>query len=209
MSTEQHSGEKGIWRVGRGDYLAATVGVVAVMVVGVVALLAPSVVAWATGDPLTIVSQADQVGPAAPLNPVPGVSVTYGQEVVWSLSQAKPWQWLVSMLPSLLTAIALVVGAAAVLHAVNNVRLGRPFDRSTVRDIRALGLAVTGYSIIVPIVSVTVGFVLVGGSNENLAITMLVDPTPVVIFVIGLLLILLGDVLRRGARLADDVDGLV
>lgn len=209
MTAEQQGGQQGIWKVGRGDYVAAGIGVIVVMAVGVVALLAPSALAWATGDPLTVVSQANEVGPAAQLNPVPGVTVTYGSEVVWSLSQAKPWQWLVSMIPNVLTVIALVVGAAVVLDAVNNARLGRPFDRRTVRDIRVLGFTVTGYAIIVPIASVTVGFVLVVGSNQDLAINLLVDPMPVVIFVVGLLLVLLGDVLRRGARLQDDVDGLV
>lgn len=209
MITEQQGGKRGNWKIGKGDYVAASVGVIVVMAVGVVSLLAPSAVVWAMGDPLTVVSQANEVGPAAPLNPLPGVTVTYGTDVVWSLSQAKPWQWLVSMIPNVLTMIALVTGSAVVLDAVNNARHGRPFDRRTVRDIRVLGFAVTGYSIIVPIASVTVGFVLVAGANQNMAISVPVDPTPVVIFVVGLLLVVLSDVLGRGARLQDDVDGLV
>lgn len=200
-----------LWKVGRSDYVVATVGVWVVMLVGVVALVTPPLVSWASGDPLTVMSRAEQVGPAVPeLRATQGVEVTYTDDVVWTLDQPTTAQWMLSLVPGLLTSLALVIGGLAVLHAIRNARRGSPFTASSIRDLRVLGLLVVlGYAIIVAVVGLAVQFLLVAGSKLDVALVTDLDPPPVVVFVIGLLLVLLADVFGRGARLEADVDGLV
>lgn len=127
-------------------------------------------------------SRAEQVGPAVPeLRATQGVEVTYTDDVVWTLDQPTAAQWMLSLVPGLLTSLALVIGGLAVLHAIRNARRGAPFTASSIRDLRVLGLVVLGSAIIVAVVGLAVQFLLVAGSNLDVALVTDPDPLPVVV----------------------------
>jgi hypothetical protein len=110
------------------------------------------------------------------------------------------------------TALAVAAGAWWLAGVLRTVTAGRPFDRRNAARLLGLTAAVLGGGVLAPILDDLVGFAVLDrlglvDSDSPFVLTMLhVNLAPLL-----LALVVLGaaEAFRRGAALADDVDGLV
>lgn len=197
------------WTVGRMDFLTARVVTVAVVVLGPVLALWRRVADWVAGQPLTWVSWEDR-GPAyAGADPHDGVTVQHSGELVWEQTGAGVGRWLVSLLPDLVTGAVIAVSALLVLRLIKRIESGEPFDTSSVWYVRILGLLTFCYGLFMPLLVLTVGVVLTFGVQDPPSYGFQFDGSDFLPIAVGLVLLVVAEVWRRGREIADDVDGLV
>lgn len=202
-------GRKPLWRVGRADFLAARVVTVAVVVLGPVLALWGRLSDWVEGRPLTWTSWADQGPEYAGATPVGGVTVQHSGELVWEQAGAGVGRWLVSLLPDLVTGAVIAVSALLVLRLIRQIESGVPFDTSSVWYVRVLGLMTFCYGIFMPLLVLVVGVVLTFGVQDEPAYGFQFDGSDFLPIAVGLVLLVVAEVWRRGSQIADDLEGLV
>jgi|GEM_PF-2689122 len=190
--------------------LRGAAAVVMVLLAGI--LLVPRILAWVQGERLawhTWVA-GDRLGVSAQPWP-PGVGATAG-EWSWTTWPQPGYLWFVGLLPEVLTLGCLGLGLWAGWQLVSRVCAGQAFDRTAVRWARMLAGCVLAYGTVVPAVATMV--------VEHVATSLAVlhpeyvghvsyAPNELWWIPLGLLLLVLAEVWRHGARLRDDVDGLV
>lgn len=141
----------------------------------------------------------------------PGVAARYSGELQWVREDAPTWQWLLFLAPEIVTSLALGLGCVLVWQLVNRTAAGDAFGGRSVTLVRVLGVTVFGYGVVVPILRGFVQLVLTGEALDGrgqpgsaLFGAVMFWPIP-----IGLLLIVMAEVWRQGAKLRHDVAGLV
>jgi hypothetical protein len=145
--------------------------------------------------------------------PQPGTSIEVEGHVRYVVAQAPPWLWTVSLLPGLLLSIAVSIVAWMLLRMMNETYAGRPFSEIGVRRLRRVAGVVAVAAVLVPI--------LQSVSAHAIAVRVLPGDDPpgllerwdllstVAWLVVSLLVLAVTEAFAIGARLADDVDGLV
>ncbi len=204
------TGERRDWfRFDRADQwsfgLLLALGVVATVVVRLVA----PVVGWAQGDRLRV--------PFFSEVEVPGLTAAgiRHSEADYSLLLSDPStrQRLLDLAPGVGYALLAAVIAWLLLRVMLTIGRGEPFDPANVRRLRALALVLMVGWTVVSFAEATCTFAILadvdlkaagvdGGPRAALAF-------PVMPFVVGLATAMVAEAFKAGARLQDDVEGLV
>jgi hypothetical protein len=142
-----------------------------------------------------------------------GVTVSVpGNAVSLDVARLSTGLRLLTEASGIVTALAVAAGAWWLAGLLRTVAAGRPFDRRNAARLLGLTGAVLVGGVLAPILDDLVGFTLLDrlglvDSDSRFVLTLVhVDFTPLL-----LALVILGaaEAFRRGAALADDVDGLV
>lgn len=143
----------------------------------------------------------------------PGVTVSAAADAVsLDVARLSTGLRLLTEASGVVTALAVAAGAWWLAGVLRSVALGRPFERRNAARLLGLTGAVVVGGVLAPILDDLVGFTLLDrlglvDSDSPFVLTMLhVNVAPLL-----LALVVLGaaEAFRRGAALADDVDGLV
>jgi hypothetical protein len=142
-----------------------------------------------------------------------GVTVSVaGDAVSLDVARLSTGLRLLTEASGIVSALAVAAGAWWLVGVLRTVAAGRPFDRRNAARLLGLTGAVLVGGVLAPILGDLVGFAVLDrhdlvGPDSPFVLTMLhVDVVPLL-----LALVVLGaaEAFRRGAALADDVDGLV
>jgi hypothetical protein len=143
----------------------------------------------------------------------PGTSLAVEGHVKYVVDEASPWLWIVSLLPGLLLALAVSTVALLLLRMMRETYAGRPFSASGARRLRRVAAVVAGAAVLVPMLQAV--------SAHAIATQVLPSEAPGLLdrwdllsgtvpwLVVALLVLAVAEAFGIGARLADDVDGLV
>ncbi len=192
----------------RSDYLGTQVLLLLCALGYPVVTLGPWLLAWAGGRPLAVRGLAP--GGAGPVvgDPSGAVVDRCTHAVVRTIAHPSVDQWLVALLPAVLTSVLLVAGVVVVRRLVLTTQHGEPFDRRAVRWLRVLGLLVLGFAL-VSAFGDAVTMLAVLGAADPPSIAFEVDTAALLPFLVGLLVLVLAEGFRVGLALRDDVEGLV
>lgn len=207
-STER-PGRRSGWWMDRSDWIGTQVLLALVLAACLGAYLLPAVASWLSGDPLVVESQVPQTAPVPDLQPLGGASVAYDGHVRWTLPGATTGQWLLSLLPVVLTSGLVVAGTVLVWRLARRVRRQDPFGPAALRAVRGLALLVLAYGLLIPVIRLAVTFVVLAPVQARPELSVTVLPWQAAPLVIGWLLLVLAEAYRHGERLRDDVTGLV
>lgn len=192
--------------VSRADFRATRVLVLIAALLGVLATL---VALWPSG-PLSFTSSVQNPGPAYPAPGIaPGANAHYDDTVVWTIADPTMGQRLLAALPWLVVLAAVVVGAWCLWRLMDAVASGEPFSARSTRQVRLLALVLIAAGMLWPFARMISGFALVTQVQELPEVLFtfsLIEFWPVVA---GFCLLVLTEVFARGARLREDVEGLV
>lgn len=197
------------WSVGRSDFLIARVVTIAVVVLGPLFALWGRLSDWVAGRPLTWISWEDRGPEFAGSSTDAGVRAHHSGELVWEQTGAGVGRWFVSLLPDLVTGAVIAVSALLVLRLIKRIESGEPFDTSSVWYVRVLGLMTFCYGMFMPLLVLIIGVVLTFGVQDEPAYGFQFDGSDFLPIAVGLVLLVVAEVWRRGKEIADDVEGLV
>jgi len=198
-----HSGGRGV-----------RVVTVLVAAAGLWLLVGQRLLAWWQGAPLTWQTSTTARGPVPELGDlVPGVSAQFADQIAWQQVAAPADRWLLALAPGVTAALCLLVGCWAVWQLAGRISGGDPFGGRSVRMVQVLAWAVFGYGVLVPgvrmITTLVLGTDALAGHPGNGSVAVQIGLPEYWGIPIAVLLFLLAEVWRHGARLRDDVDGLV
>lgn len=169
-----------------------------------------AVVALWPGDTIAFTAAVDGRGPAyTPAGSATDASATYASEVVWTLTEPSLGDRVLVGLPTVFAAVCVILGVLLLLGIVSNIRRDQAFSRQTLSRVRWLALLVVFGGLLQPFVAMAVSFAMAARVQAEPSVLFtfsLVEFAPVLV---GMLLLVLGEALTRGAALADDVEGLV
>ncbi|MEV4378797.1 DUF2975 domain-containing protein [Streptosporangium sp. NPDC049644] len=179
-------------------YLAFAVGVISLLGTG-----------W-------MASGVTYTGPAAQLrewpfaNPQQVGPLRIGLEYSAYLSLDRParWQILLLNMPSVVTALLTAIIAFLLWQIARTLRSGDPFVPHNARRIFVMSGCVAGYGLLVEPIRTLVAVIVVDGTPAGGMIDTDWPFTPAPIG-FALLLIALGSIFKKGARLREDAEGLV
>ena len=183
-------------------YLAFAIGVIALLGTGWMAsgvtytgpavMEVPQLREWPFTNP-------QQVGPLR-------IGLDYGAYL--SLDRPARWQILLLHMPSVVTALLTTIIAFLLWQIARTLRSGDPFVPRNARRIFIMSGCVAGYGLIVEPLRTLVAVIMVDGTPAGGMIDTDWPFTPAPIG-FALLLIALGSIFKRGARLREDAAGLV
>ncbi len=146
-------------------------------------------------------------------DPRPGTEIQAEAQVRYVVEHASVGLWLINLLPTFLLGVAVSAVALLLLRTMRETYAGRPFSGHGVRRLRLVAGVVAASAIIVPLLSsvsshATVARVLPDQAPGPFAGWDVVGAT-IPWLVVALLVLAVAEAFDIGARLADDVDGLV
>lgn len=185
--------------------LALSAIVPAVPVVG-------GLVDWFSGKPLVFDTIA-VVEPPAVNDPglTDGVTGVYTGQATYTIPDASPAQWLAALAPALVTFAVIATAIWLANRLVRNARADEPFQASSLRATRVLGILLFTYGLFQPLIQLlSTAFVStpMRGGEFNIAFQLgSANWWPIVI---GLLVGVIGEVaFGRGKQLTEDTEGLI
>ena len=192
--------------------LRAVRGLVATFAIVVPALMiAAPLVAWASGQPLRWVgSTQEQLGPVwGGSGATPAAVANYADRIIWSAPGASPGWWLLSLVPPVAGAALIAVGGRALWRLLCDVGAGEPFTGPALRRVELLSRCVFAYGLLVPLLELAVALFLTWGHQVETSFYYAIPPGYAVPVVVGLVLLVLVEVYRRGLALREDAEGLI
>ncbi len=183
--------------------LGALVGV-PLLVVGLPLL------SWVTGDALVWTAALDEQGVVSSPEVRNGVEAVWDGSAVVTVAEASAGLRILTLLPSVVVAVAVVLIAWPLLTLVRTIQRGDSFSSTAVTRLRVIGLTL----LLAPwLHHAFAGFANAAvlerafGSPEEFFVV--VDGSALAISALGLAVGALAEAFRQGVRLRDDVDGLV
>jgi hypothetical protein len=194
----------------RSDYVLTKLVLLAAPVVYALGSLLPHLLDWVHGSPLTWASTVamEDTG-AAPIAGLRGATAQLDGSVVWSVPDPSGLQRLLAMVPGLEVTVLVVLGAVCLWRLLTRIRGGDPFGRGALTSVRALAVLVLAYGVLVKTTRVLLDFLITAPVKAEPSAYFRVEAGDFVAVVLGLLLLALAECFRQGARLRDDVEGLV
>lgn len=133
----------------------------------------------------------------------------YTDDIVWTIASPTVLQRILVALPQF-AAGALVLLAAAFLYAlVQQLRTGDFFGGASLRALKGLALTLTIGGMLWPFLRLGCEFALNASLRSQPDFLFGLNAIEFTPFVVGLLLVALLGVFRKGAQLAEDADGLI
>ncbi|MGI8459110.1 MAG: DUF2975 domain-containing protein [Propionibacteriaceae bacterium] len=198
------------WELGRADYLITKAVLVAAPALYVAASLVPALLAWARGTPLTWASTVGEPDTAGAT--VQGLRAATGRfdgSMTWTIPDPSTLQRLLALVPGLEVAVLVTAGSVCLWRLLTRMRSGDPFGGPAVHYVRALAVLVLGYGLVVKQTRVFVDFLITAPIKPEPMALFTITPGAFVPIVLGVALLALAECFRQGARLRDEVDGLV
>jgi len=202
-----------VLRFDRWDFLGTKVLLMLVAVVTPLVTVVLPVVTWLTGGALV---WEGEVGSPAALQQ-PDVVALGGADLRWpgtatvSLPDADTAVWLASLLPGLVVSLTTVTVALLMSWLLRRIQRGDAFVAASVTVLRLVGLTLVVGSLVTrassAIADASVQSSAVG-TNPYVTVTLSLS-APLAFILVGLLVAAVAEAFAHGARLADDVAGLV
>ncbi|MFL1381761.1 MULTISPECIES: DUF2975 domain-containing protein [unclassified Nocardiopsis] len=216
--------EKTPFRWSRGDavitQLILVIGLVLVGLATAYALVWITPLPPADGGPVGTITVPVPDGVADPAPPVAAASADYTVESTGSMAvvlhDPTTVQRLLLVLPSLLGLAATITVMVNLLRIVRSLDAGDPFTPANARRIQVIGIAVQAGAVLSLVAATFRDGVLTGAAlgTGGLELSLTLGGgggagSAVVLVFVGMLLLGLAEVFRRGTRMRDDVRGLV
>lgn len=189
----------------RADRIGLTILLWLVGAVAVGGLLGLPILRWIRGEAILLPLASNVSVPDLDRTGVAYSSAQYSVE----LATASVGQRLLDLLPGLVTATVVVTVIALFLKVMRSISAGTPFAGAQVRRLRqiavllVIGIPVAAAARLAADSALTGGMDL-GGLSPSATLEI-----PWLPIVLGLVAALLGEAFKVGARLADDVEGLI
>jgi hypothetical protein len=148
-------------------------------------------------------------GPAMTGPAVGGATGHYLGWTEWTIPAPTGLQWVGSLLPDLVTAVALVLGCLTLWRLLTLTWAGEPFSAAGVRQVRVLSIVVLAYAVVLPFLRLLADALVMTPVRDNLEVRFQIEVPDFAPFVIGLVMLVAAECFRQGLRLRADVDGLV
>jgi hypothetical protein len=197
------------WQFGRADVRVLRLVLAAALVLYPALVIAPRVIDWALGKPLRWETLVADDGPALAGPAVGGATGHYLGWTEWTIPAPTGLQWVGSLLPDLVTAVALVLGCLTLWRLLTLTWAGEPFSAAGVRQVRVLSIVVLAYAVVLPFLRLLADALVMTPVRDNLEVRFQIEVPDFAPFVIGLVMLVAAECFRQGLRLRDDVDGLV
>lgn len=142
------------------------------------------------------------------LVPHDGVTLLGTESIAVRIEDAGTSAWMASLLPGALLSVAVGIAAWLLLRLVQRIEKGKPFVAASAVALRLLGATIVLGSLAV---SLGLGFadaVIARRALEVEQLSMSLE-MPLVAFIVALLVLAVAEAFAQGARLQDDVEGLV
>jgi len=194
-----------LWAFGRSDRWGLVV-LLALVVAGTAAsqLVGP-LVRWVRGDAMTVPYAADVTVPS-----LDATGVRYaGGSVDLSVPDPSVGQRVLDLVPGALLTVVVSVGCWLVLRVMWDVAAGDPFRTRNVRRLRVLAFVIAIGIPLVWFARVPIDLALMAGLDLGSGAPATILRIPWEPVVIGSVVALVAEAFRTGARLRDDVEGLV
>jgi Protein of unknown function (DUF2975) len=193
----------------RTDFRLTRGALALVAVVAPLVLVGLTVVDWLRGEPLAWSGDTGSTGDLGGLvHAAGGATLTWDGAAEIRVSDASVGLWLAVLAPQLLLAAAVTTVALLLRHVVGEIQAGRPFTASSLRALRVTGVVVLVASVVVPCVSGLTTSAVVERAVDDDALSVSVGFSPLWSLA-GFLVLALAEAFRAGARLTEDVEGLV
>lgn len=212
--TAKHTTLDRVLRFDRWDFLATRILLIASVVITAVFNVALPAADWLRGRPLVwqldtaLRPEADQLKP--------GIRGVHDGRVTVSIPDASAGTWVATLAPGLITCLIAGVLVWLVWRLLGGIQAGRPFVAGSVAWLRAIAA-----TLILGPIPLGAAFGFANGSVTAAAISQ-IPPTPIILLTIdssasngwllvglGLLVAAIAEAFAKGARLQEDVDGLV
>jgi len=197
------------WQLGRADVWGLKVVLAAALVLYPALVLAPRITDWVRGQPLQWETLAADDGPTVTGPATGGAVGRYLGWTAWTIPHPTDLQWLGSLLPDLVTALALVLGCLTLWRLLTLTRAGEPFSTAGVRQVRVLSILVLAYAVVVPFLRLLADALVMTPVQDQLEVRFQLEVQDFAPFVIGLVMLVAAECFRQGLRLREDVAGLV
>mgnify|MGYP001765286868 CR=1 FL=1 len=189
----------------RSDRIGLVVTLFAIAIAAVGMLVVAPLIAWARGETLPVPFLSEVQIPALDSAGVDHSEAAY----MLLLEDASTGQRLLALAPDLAMAVLVLCCVALVLWIVRTIGAGDPFAPGQVGRLRGVAaLLAFGVPVIefarLPFMGGVLSGVDLGGLDPGVTITI-----PWLPIVVGLCVALLAEAFRAGARLRDDVEGLI
>jgi len=191
----------------RADRIGARALIAAVLAGTAYVTILEPIRRWVGGDPVEVGASLQQVG--APSLPAGGLRVESPTDVALSVAAPTDGERLAQLLVGLATLACVALVGVLVLRLVGDLGRGDPFQRRNVTRLRVIALVVGFGPLLLAIVGSGVdAWLLARRMPEGASYTASWD-VPVAWIVAMLLLAAIAQAFAIGARLRDDVEGLI
>ena len=197
-------------KLGRGEFIAIKLLLIAVTVAAVGGTLGQSLFSWLRGEPLEARVDTGTEGVGGALGLRDGVRLEWSSTADVTIPDASASTWLVSMLPGAAITLSVAIGAALLWLLVSRIERGAPFDAVSVRVLSGLAMVGLIYALVAP--------TLAGAANSTVLNAAVVDPgthfeavfgVELSVVLASLLCSVLAQAFAVGVRMQRDVEGLV
>ncbi len=192
----------------RTDYALTVALLVLVSLVTPLLLVLLPLVQWLGGGAFHWELSGVGTSPApAGLSPRDGVTLTGGDTVDVQMAHAGAAVWTASLLPGLLLSAAVIIVCWQLVRLVASTGRRQPFVDASVRALRFIAVTVASASVAHGLVtgiadSVVAAHALTGDKSASFTF-------PLVGLLVALLVLVVAEAFAHGARLQEDVEGLV
>ncbi|MEV6214421.1 DUF2975 domain-containing protein [Nocardia sp. NPDC051833] len=196
--------------------LLAAIGITGLVAVYQLLWIAALVPVRGGGHPTTIVVDrpGDIAAPVVDARTTGAVDVAVDGNLTITFHQPDAVERLLLATPGLLLAIAVLIALTAVLRIVGSLAQGDPFVAPNVRRIYTVAGAVLGGALVVPTVAAFTRAELQSRALDGhdlvlLRFTLDAGSPTLAALLVGMALVALAEVFRRGTALRDDTAGLI
>lgn len=203
-----------VLRFDRWDFLATRILLIVSVAITALFNVVLPLADWLRGRPLIWQLQTAFRPRADQLKP--GVHGVHDGTVTVSITDAPAGTWVATLVPGLITCLIAGVLVWLVWRLLGGIQAGHPFVAGSVTWLRAIAA-----TLILGPIPLGAAFGFANGSVTNAAISQ-IPPTPIIFLTIdasasngwllvglGLLVAAIAEAFAKGARLQEDVDGLV
>jgi len=212
MGSQSQSHQPGrILTFDRWDFIATRVLIAAITLGSLAITVIWPMTSWLRGEPLRWVVAVDAaVSLPAELTTNPDAAAQWNGEALVTLTEAPASTWLATLLPGVITTIAVALVAVQLLGLLRDIQSREPFAAASVRRLRVIALIL----LIAPMVTVTAD-ALAGAAVRSAAFVdapfaFFISANGILVAIgAGLMVAAVAEAFARGAELRTDVDGLV
>lgn len=175
--------------------------------------IAPRIEAWATGEPLKVVTHAERIGPPTGETLRAGAAAHWGDTWEYTIPHPTVGQRLADLLAPVTLLALLVVAVVLVWRMLDRVAVGDPFRRDAMRAFTVLGSLLAVGAVCLPMMTMLSRMLVLFPVQETPSLYLRATAQELAMALAGFagagLVTALGHAFRRGTALREDSEGLV